>query len=112
MRTRAVFDELRLGINDIEFLDDPTSGEVRIGCAETALATFLRPIIHGFCEAFPGVALRVANVPAAIWEHSGLRERKHDLLLGWRVTPFSTTSLAMKSMQNPCSMTTWLWRSD
>ena len=29
-RTRAVFDELRQGIKDIEFLADPTGGEVRI----------------------------------------------------------------------------------
>src|SRR5579859_4888592 len=29
----AVFDELREGVKDIEFLNDPQSGEVRIGCA-------------------------------------------------------------------------------
>src|SRR5262245_35641512 len=41
-RTRAVFDELRQGIKDIELLGDPASGEVRIGCAVVALSTFLR----------------------------------------------------------------------
>src|SRR5215471_15082071 len=30
-RTRAVFDELRQGVRDIEFLSDPGIGEVRIG---------------------------------------------------------------------------------
>jgi len=88
-RTRAVFDELRQGIKDIEFLADPTRGEVRIGCTTGASVTFLRPIIYGFSEAFPGVVVRVVDVPTTAWEHSGLRERKHDLLLQWCVTPFS-----------------------
>src|SRR5690348_15745116 len=30
----AAFDELRQGIRDIEFLADPTRGEVRIGCSD------------------------------------------------------------------------------
>jgi DNA-binding transcriptional LysR family regulator len=64
-RTRAVFDELRQGIKDIEFLADPTGGEVRIGCSVAASVTFLRPIIRGFSEVHPGAALRVENIPAA-----------------------------------------------
>src|SRR5262245_30374571 len=92
-RTRAVFDELRQGIKDIEFLADPTGGEVRIGCAVAASVTFLRPIIREFSEAFPGVGLRVSAVPAANWEHSGLRERKCDLLLQWTSGPFSSSFL-------------------
>jgi DNA-binding transcriptional LysR family regulator len=92
-RTRAVFDELRQGVKDIEFLTDPAGGEVRIGCAPPTSATILRPVIHRFAEAFSGVVLRVADVPAAAWEHSGLPERKHDLLLHWSVTPFSSDML-------------------
>jgi len=88
-RTRAVFDELRQGIKDIECLADPTRGAVRIGCTTGASVTFLRPIIYGYSEAFPGVVLHVVDVPTTAWEHSGLRERKHDLLLQWCVTPFS-----------------------
>jgi DNA-binding transcriptional LysR family regulator len=93
MRTRAAFDELRQGVKDIEFLADPTSGEVRIGCAAAASATLLRPIIRRFSEAYPTVALHVTDVPPAVSEHSGLRERRYDLLLGWRVMPFSSNFL-------------------
>ena len=89
-RTRAVFDELRQGIRDIEFLADPAVGEVRIGCAVAASVTFLGPIIHAFSKSFPEVVLRVADVTATAWEHSGLRERKHDLFLHWCVTPFAS----------------------
>jgi len=86
-RTRAVFDELRQGVKDIEFLADPSGGEVRIGCAANASATLMRPIIHGFAEAFPGVVLRITDVPAGTY--SGLRERAYDFLLEWSVPPFS-----------------------
>src|SRR5947207_15639661 len=30
----AIFDELRQSVKDIEFLADPTAGELRIGCSE------------------------------------------------------------------------------
>src|SRR5262245_48423487 len=33
-RGHAVFDELKQGIHDIEFLADPTVGEVRVACPE------------------------------------------------------------------------------
>src|SRR5215471_16658563 len=38
-RSLAVFDELRQGVKDIEFLRDPTVGEVRIGSAEPIATT-------------------------------------------------------------------------
>ena len=33
-RASTVFDELKQGVRDIEFLADPTGGDVRVGCAE------------------------------------------------------------------------------
>jgi hypothetical protein len=42
-----------------------------------------------FSQAFLGVVLHVVDVPTTSWEHSWLRERKHDLLLQWCVPPFS-----------------------
>ena len=35
-RSHAAFDELRQGVKDIEFLSDPTAGEVRIGTTPAA----------------------------------------------------------------------------
>src|SRR4051812_8924400 len=37
----AVFDELRQGVKELEFLTDPTIGELRIGCTETMAAGFV-----------------------------------------------------------------------
>src|SRR3981189_1921234 len=41
-RGRAAFEELKQGIRDIEFLSDPTAGELKIGCPE-AIAAILPP---------------------------------------------------------------------
>jgi DNA-binding transcriptional LysR family regulator len=86
-RTRAVFDELRQGVKDIEFLTDPARGEVRIGFPPAAMATFLPDLIQKFSDAYPKVVLRISEVPrSAIY--SVLRERTHDLHLEWCVPPF------------------------
>jgi len=47
-RSVAAFDELKQGIRDIEFLTDPTAGEVRIGCAESTASALLPPASNGF----------------------------------------------------------------
>src|SRR5215204_1022444 len=36
----AVFDELRQGVKELEFLIDPAAGELRVGCTETMAAGF------------------------------------------------------------------------
>src|SRR2546425_10894050 len=38
---RAAFDELRQGIKDIEYLSDPTAGDLRIACPESISAGIL-----------------------------------------------------------------------
>src|SRR5215470_16809449 len=63
-RTRAVFDELRQGISEIEFLADPALGEVRIGCPPAAMATFLPHLIQKFSVAYPKAVLRISELLA------------------------------------------------
>src|SRR5215208_5178985 len=41
----AVFDELRQGVKQLEFLTDPTAGELRIGCTETLAAGFVSAVV-------------------------------------------------------------------
>src|SRR5712671_2141046 len=80
VRARAAFDELREGIREIEFLADPTSGELRIGCAEPFSGSILPPIIHRFSQAFPRVAIHV-NDTAPLTEQSAFDDRNNDLLM-------------------------------
>ena len=44
-RSHAAFDELRQGVKDIEFLSDPTLGEVRIGTTPPLAASFVSAVI-------------------------------------------------------------------
>ena len=84
-RSIAAFDELRQGIRDIEFLADPTVGELRIGCPESIAAAFLQPIISLFGAAYPSVVLDVDTVNTLTFAPR-LRDRTLDLVLaraGW-----------------------------
>ena len=40
----AVFDEFRQGVKELEFLTDPGSGELRLGCTETMAAGFVSAV--------------------------------------------------------------------
>src|SRR5262245_29648435 len=54
-QSAGVFDELRTGISQIEFLADPTAGELRIGTSEAIAAGLLSAIIIPLTQQFPGI---------------------------------------------------------
>jgi DNA-binding transcriptional LysR family regulator len=86
-RVLAVFDELKQGVKDIEFLLDPTAGEVRIGCPESISAAILQPILESFTLKFPRVVLDVDTVNTLSFPQK-LRDRSLDVVLargGWPV---------------------------
>jgi len=86
-RGLVVFDELRQGIKEIEFLADPAAGEVRIGCIESLTAGFLPQVIDQFSREYPRVLVHVVNTTAATQEFHELRQRTVDLLLGRILRP-------------------------
>jgi DNA-binding transcriptional LysR family regulator len=61
-RSNAVFDELKQSIRDIEFLADPTVGEVRFACQDSIAATVLPQIMERFSHQYPGVAVHVEQI--------------------------------------------------
>jgi DNA-binding transcriptional LysR family regulator len=75
----AVFDELRQGIRNIEFLTDPTAGELKIACHES-IAPVLLPIFEEFSRRYPHAVLEVeeGNAPEFVQK---LRDRSLDLAL-------------------------------
>jgi DNA-binding transcriptional LysR family regulator len=86
-RSRVVFDELKQGIRDIEFLADPTVGELRIGCPESVATSILPPVIQRFSQQYPRVVLRVTEVVSPTLELPELRERSLDVVLERLVRP-------------------------
>jgi DNA-binding transcriptional LysR family regulator len=81
----AAFDELRQGIRDIEFLVDPTKGEVRIGCADSLAGGLLAPFVQKFCRRYPGVVITIETIQLPTLELPELHARKLDVVL-WRLS--------------------------
>jgi DNA-binding transcriptional LysR family regulator len=80
-RGHAVFDELRQGIKDIEFLAEPTQGEVRIACPELLSAGLLPAAIERLSRRYPKIVVRVSQMDTTTLEFRELQERKVDLML-------------------------------
>ena len=80
-RGRAAFDELRQGIKDIDYLSDPTAGELRIGCPASVLGGTLSLAVERFYKQYPRVILHFDEVTSPGREFPSLRERQHDFIL-------------------------------
>jgi len=77
-RGTAVFDELREGVKDIEFLTDPTTGEVRIGSTPPLSASFVAAVVERLCEHYPRITFQI-RVSETKWLFPDLIERSIDL---------------------------------
>jgi DNA-binding transcriptional LysR family regulator len=82
-RGNVVFDELKQTIRDIEFLADPTVGEVRFGCHEGVAAALLPPSMERFSRQYPRVALSMerVGVVGATLELPSLHQRLIDFAM-------------------------------
>jgi len=58
-RIVTVFDELGRGMEDIQFLNDPTVGEVRIGAPEPIAAAIIAPVVDKMSRQFKQISFRV-----------------------------------------------------
>jgi DNA-binding transcriptional LysR family regulator len=83
-RSVAVFDELQQSVRDIEFLADPTTGELKVACPLAIAFTVIPHVIDRFTKQYPRVVLHFDEVASAsaTRDFQELRERKYDLLLG------------------------------
>jgi DNA-binding transcriptional LysR family regulator len=88
-RGAAVFDELQQGVKEIQFLADPTAGEVRIGCGEAFGAGLLPAILERLGRQHPRIVYHVILTTSPEEELRVLRERRVDLLLTRVEEPFS-----------------------
>src|SRR5262245_9471447 len=60
-RGSAVFNELSQGVKEIEFLADPTVGELRIGATDPIAATIGAPIMNRLSAQHPRIAFHVVT---------------------------------------------------
>jgi len=77
----AIFDELRQSVKEIEFLADPTVGELRIGCTETITAGLVSTAIERLSRRHPKLVFHMELADVATLHFHFLRERKCELIL-------------------------------
>jgi DNA-binding transcriptional LysR family regulator len=100
MRGRAIFDELKHGVEELAFLADPSVGDLRIGSTESVAAGFLPAVIKRFSLEQPRVRLDVAQTVMSTLHYRELRERSIDLLIGRIPAPFDEHDLEAEVVYN------------
>jgi DNA-binding transcriptional LysR family regulator len=58
-RSVAIFNDLRQGVQDIDFLADPTKGEIRIGTTDPLMPVIISPVIDRLSRKYPGMFFHV-----------------------------------------------------
>jgi DNA-binding transcriptional LysR family regulator len=85
----VVFDDIRLGVKEIEFLAEPGFGEIRVGCPEVIAASLMPVIISRLSNKYPHATVQVvhtAQVDSNSMLFQQLRDRSIDVFLG-RIPP-------------------------
>jgi len=76
----AVFDDLQQAVKNIEFLADPTAGEVRIGSSGFLAASFVSVVVNRLYQRYPRIVFHIVASQPETLRHE-LIERNVDLLI-------------------------------
>ena len=95
-RGDVVFDELMQGVRDIEFLANPTVGEIRVASGDTGAAGLLAPVIDRLSRCYPEIVVRVVQASAEPLQYPELRERKVDVALARLSKSFEHSDLRVE----------------
>ena len=88
----AAFDDLRQAVKNIEFLADPTAGEVRIGCTPLLAASFVSAVVDRLSRRYPRMVFHLVTGYVETL-HRELSERNVDLLIVRRFGPIADERL-------------------
>jgi DNA-binding transcriptional LysR family regulator len=95
-RGSAVFDELKLGVEELAFLANPGVGELLIGSTESIAAGLLPAVMDRFSREHPRVHLTVRQAVINTQHYRELRERSIDLFLGRIPSTFAEDDLEIE----------------
>jgi len=80
-RSIAIFDDLRTSVDEIKFLADPTSGELRVGSTEPLLAGLGAAVMERLWQRYPRINFRVVEADSATLLSRDLPERRVELAI-------------------------------
>jgi DNA-binding transcriptional LysR family regulator len=83
----VVFDDLKQGVKELEFLSDPTVGELSIGCPEPTADGFVAAVIDRFSRKYPKVQFNIVTADSATLHRRELADRKIEIALGVMFDP-------------------------
>jgi DNA-binding transcriptional LysR family regulator len=83
----VIFDSLKQGVEEIDYLIDPTAGEVRIVTIEIMMAGLVPHVIAGLSQQYPRIVFTVIQAATRAMLHRELRERNVDLIFGRMTMP-------------------------
>jgi DNA-binding transcriptional LysR family regulator len=86
-RGTVLFDDLKQTVKELEFLSDPTVGELSIGCPEPIADGFVAAIIERFSREYPKVQFNVITADSATLHRRELAQRNIEIALGWMFEP-------------------------
>ena len=93
----AVFDDLRQAVKHIEFLADPSAGEVRIGSTPFTAASFVTTVVDRMSRRHPRMVFHlVTDSTEALLRELG--EREVDLMMIRRVGPLDEERMHFESL--------------
>jgi DNA-binding transcriptional LysR family regulator len=97
-RSIAIFDELRQSVKEIEFLADPTAGELRIGCPEVIAAGLVGAAIRHLAAQYPKLVFHTELGTIDHLQFHSLRERKCELVVGRQWSSTHASDLAVEPL--------------
>ena len=94
---RAVFDELQRGVKTIEYLGDPTSGELQIGCTEFGAMGLVPLVIERLVARHPNVRIHVTTGDPRYLASVALAQRHIELAVS-AIPPDSTPDIEAEAL--------------
>ena len=83
----AAFDDLRQGMRELEFLSDPTAGEMSIGATEPMAAGFVSAVIEQLALQHPRLTFHIVQADLSTLQDRELRPRHIELAVGRILEP-------------------------
>ena len=91
-RSHAAFDELRQGVKDIEFLADPTAGEVRVGSSVIIGSSLVAAIVDRLSREYPRITVHLLASEAAL-AYRALEERDVEVVIAGLFGPVTRENM-------------------
>jgi DNA-binding transcriptional LysR family regulator len=91
----AMFDDLRQAVNKIEFLADPTRGEVHLGTVPAFAASFVAAVIDRLSRRHPGIRFHLVTGLVESLEPM-LLDRSIDLAIAARIGPLAGETIGFE----------------